>query len=201
MEWVLVLQMKNLTNILACIKKILINYWNILSISKKTRGKQVSIAEWILMLPWVEITKVSKAYNVDKDLIAAIIKKESYGDPCATRYEDHYKWLYNPEHFAKSLQISKSTEEIHQKTSWGLMQVMGAVAREMGHEGHIVNLCIPEIGLTYGTKYLKKLIKKYENIEDAIAAYNAGTPRRNETGKYTNQHYVDAVLENLKELK
>lgn len=81
------------------------------------------------------------------------------------------------------------------------MQVMGAVARELGHEGAMHKLCEPEKGLTYGTKLLKKLVNKYENIEDAVAAYNAGSPRRTEDGEYVNQYYVDAIMSNLEQLQ
>lgn len=159
------------------------------------------IAEWILLLPWPEISKISKIYKVDKKLIGAIVMQESSGNTCATRYEDHYRWLYKPEMFAKQLRVTTITEEIHQKTSWGLMQVMGAVAREQGFEGEMMKLCEPEKGLTYGTKLLKKLINKYDNVEDALASYNAGSPRRNEDGTYVNQYYVDAVLTHYSKLQ
>ena len=56
------------------------------------------------------------------------------------------------------------------KGALGLMQLMPDTARMIG----IKNPFIPKENLLGGTKYLAKLIKKYDNIEHALAAYNAG---------------------------
>jgi soluble lytic murein transglycosylase-like protein len=81
-----------------------------------------------------------------------------------------------------------------QKTSFGLMQVMGAVFREYGFEGWLSQIVTsPELQLEFGCKHLSKKIRRYGK-ESGIAAYNAGSPRRKPDGKFVNQYYVDNVL-------
>ena len=139
-------------------------------------------------------------YDIPKSLIKAIIFVESSGNTYAMRYEKNYRWLYKVEEFAKKNYVPKLTEEIQQKISWGLMQIMGAVARERGFKGkYMAELCMPEIGLEFSCKHLKKYYDRYQSWEKAIASYNAGSPRKAEDGKYENQYYVDKVLKYWKE--
>lgn len=158
------------------------------------------IPGWLWKLPMDLIVKVSDKYALDKNFVASIVITESSGNPLATRYESHYKWLVNPRGFAENLGISEITEETHQKTSWGLMQVMGGLARDLGYKKHIVNLCRdPEIGLDLGCKYLKQQLERYGTYEKAIAAYNAGSVRM-KNGFYVNQQYVDKVFKKYREI-
>ena len=159
------------------------------------------VSAWILTLPWREINQVSKIYEINPKIVGAIIMQESAGNTCATRYEEHYKWTLHPDRYAQINKVSRQTELIHQKTSWGLMQVMGSVARELGHQGPLMELCKPEVGIEYGVKQLLKLkLRHKENLADVIAAYNAGSPRRNEQGQYVNQNYVNQVNRYISEL-
>ena len=88
------------------------------------------------------------------------------------------------------------TERVGQMCSWGLMQVMGAVAREYGFKGYFPQLCDPVVGLRYGCLHVTKFRAKYGQWSDVIAAYNAGSPRREPTNpwSYVNQFYVNKVL-------
>lgn len=160
------------------------------------------LSAWILsLLPWPTINSVSEKYRTNPKLIAAIILQESNVNECATRYESHYRWLYRPEFFAKKNNTTEETETIHQKTSWGLMQIMGAVARELGFDSDMVKLCDPAINIRFGVMHLAKLKKRYgSNYNDLISSYNAGSPRKNSSGKYVNQYYVDRVNYFLGEL-
>jgi soluble lytic murein transglycosylase-like protein len=102
------------------------------------------------------------------------------------RYEPTYRWLVGDK-------LNMSLTERHtQMCSWGLMQVMGGTARELGLTGYLSQLCDPETGVQYGCRYLRRLFERYQIWDDAIAAYNAGSPRR--VGPtYVNQGYVDKV--------
>ena len=71
----------------------------------------------------------------DSDLVKAIITQESGWNAFAIRYEQTYQYLFNPDEFAKKNKVTLSTEINTQKMSWGLGQIMGAVARELGFEG------------------------------------------------------------------
>lgn len=163
----------------------------------------MAIASWLLCIEisLKDIKDISKKYGVEWELITAIIMKESSGKCDVTRYEDHYVWLFKVKEHAQLNRITEQTEEILQKTSWGLMQVMGAVLREMGFNKNLPKAIDPKINVSYGTKFLRKLIDKYENRDDVIAAYNAGSPRRDKNGKYVNQAYVDTVIAYMNELK
>lgn len=148
------------------------------------------------------IVNKAKEFAIPEGLLRAIVKTESSGDPFAIRYEPHYRWLYRAEEFANKFYVSVPTEEKAQKTSWGLMQVMGAVAREKGFRGRFLSeLCDPEVGLEYGCKHLKGFYNRYGNWKDAIASYNAGSPRKKDDGTYVNQYYVDKVMERWEDFK
>jgi soluble lytic murein transglycosylase-like protein len=85
-----------------------------------------------------------------------------------------------------------------QSTSWGLMQVMGFNARDLGFKRRwLVELCRPEIGIDLGCQFLARLVAKYDSTEDAVSAYNQGAPRKRADGTYRNQHYVDRVMSYL----
>lgn len=140
------------------------------------------------------ITNIATGYNLDPHLAMAIVQQESGGNPYAIRYEALWRYLVTPATFANSLHISAATETVLQSMSWGLMQVMGSVARELGFTDPMPKLCELEIGLQYGCKQLQRLAIRYPKLEDTIAAYNAGSPRRTTAGIYENQSYVDSVL-------
>lgn len=119
------------------------------------------------------------------ELIYAVCLTESGGNEFAIRHEAHYRWVLGDN--------LTPGEYIGQKTSWGLMQVMGAVAREYGFTDQFSALWEPSIGIKYGVKHLKRLYAKHGKWPQTIAAYNAGTPQLVD-GKFKNQAYVDKVL-------
>ena len=157
---------------------------------------------WLLSLPLREIYKASETNRIEPELVAAIVAVESGGKSCATRYEPHYRYTLDEKIFAKKNYITGDTEIIHQKTSWGLMQVMGAVAREHGYLGPLNSLCTPQLGLQYGIQHIAKFIDKYEgDLQAAISAYNQGGDYRLESGAFKNQVYVDKIMEKYQYLK
>lgn len=138
----------------------------------------------------------------DVALIYAIIETESGWNPYAVRYEPNWRYLIEiPDKMLNALGITRDTEKQLQKFSWGLMQVMGSVARELNFTGLLTELVNPRINVNLGVRHFKRFLGKYKNLEDAIASYNAGSPRKREDGKYINQQYVDKVLANYKKYK
>jgi len=128
-------------------------------------------------------------------VIMGIIETESDFNPYAARYEPHYRWLVSPERYYRYYSSNPETEIILQKTSIGLMQVMGANYRKMGYTKPLTALFEDvDSQLKYGIKFFLNLYEKYDSIPAAVAAYNAGSPRKTQTGRYVNQRYVDAVL-------
>ena len=97
------------------------------------------------------VEKYSEEYNVDKYLVFAIIKAESNFEPTAVSH----------------------------KEAKGLMQLMYPTAEDVAKKVNVdlneENVLTPEININLGTKYISMLMQKYENINLALAAYNAGS--------------------------
>ena len=97
------------------------------------------------------VEKYSSEYEVDKYLIYACIKAES--------------------NFNQKAESKKGAK--------GLMQLMDStgqeIAKGLGMTIDNDDLFKPEINIKLGTKYISRMIQKYNNIELALAAYNAGS--------------------------
>ncbi len=152
---------------------------------------------WIARLPLNIIYDVALDHEIPWVLLAAIVQAESAGETLAVRFEPHYKYTVDIDKHSRENSISKETELVLQKTSFGLAQVMGGVARELGHQKSLLELLQPEIGLKYGCLQLKRIAKRYNDRSDIIASYNAGSPIKNLTGQYENQQYVNKVTSYL----
>jgi soluble lytic murein transglycosylase-like protein len=133
-------------------------------------------------------------YNISPSIIAAVIETESSGNPKAIRQEPAIK-----------------------DYSLGLMQVLTGTAKyvktlfpQIAYTGNPAELNDPKINIEVGTAYLRYQLDRYTKtpvikpITDMIAAYNAGTARRNSTADfvYVNskgstivQSYVDKVVD------
>jgi hypothetical protein len=124
-----------------------------------------------------------------------MIEVESGGNPQAMRYEPGYKYIYKPEDFARAHKVTLATEIELQKFSYGVLQIMGATARELGFKARMTNLLDGLAGFSWGVLYFARLRHQYTDVEaDAVSAYNQGSPRRQfMTNKYRNQEYVDKV--------
>jgi soluble lytic murein transglycosylase-like protein len=71
----------------------------------------------------------------------------------------------------------KDTTEAHARTiSWGLMQVMGEVAREEHYTGPLPELCDPKIGIAAGLTHLKRMIaiSPAGDLHTALQHWNGG---------------------------
>lgn len=140
--------------------------------------------------------------QIDWHWIAAIIQQESAWNCYAIRFEPSFSYFYKPDEYAKKTKITLSTEINAQKTSWGLGQIMGGLAREQGLEESLARLVIPEINI--GQICLRiKTLKKYSNeVSDIFAMYNGGPGAIHKAqGKYLNQTYVDSVTSHLQKFQ
>lgn len=105
------------------------------------------------MVPQQELLAAARSaatrYKLDPALVCAVIEQESSWNTFAMRYEPAFRTRY-----VAALAVPL-TEEIARSTSWGLMQVMGQVARENGLATEFLSeLCSPEIGIAIGCKVL-----------------------------------------------
>src|SRR3990167_5296271 len=102
---------------------------------------------------------IAEKHGLDPSLVLAVIEQESEFDPWAIRYEKGFYKSYiagmDEEELIVRPPCSRDTEEIMRATSWGLMQVMGQVARERGFKGVFLSeLCDPETGIEIGCRNL-----------------------------------------------
>lgn len=121
-------------------------------------------------------------FNISADIIKSIIVKESGMKVFAGRYEKgFYKKLLEGKtleelkgHIPKT--ITRETEYILRATSFGLMQIMGQVAREKGFACEsLIELCKPELNIFYGCRHFKYLLDmKHGDIEKALLNWNGG---------------------------
>lgn len=136
----------------------------------------------------------TKKNDLDILLVRAIITHESNWDTYAMRYEAHYQWLYKEIECAKKMRCRLDLEIFSQKTSWGLGQMMGAVARELGHEGSMAQLTDGFINMKYVCMHLKNIKQRFKDQDSIIAVYNGGPNAvYKKEGIYPNQGYVDSV--------
>ena len=107
-------------------------------------------------------------------LVCAVCEQESNWNPWALRYEPRFLSKYvAPLYTAGKI---SATEAYGRSMSWGLMQVMGQVAREHGFDGAFLpELCDPAIGLEIGCRVLAhKLGAAGGNAEKALLLWNGG---------------------------
>lgn len=120
-------------------------------------------------------TTIALRHNLPPALVCAMITVESGWDTTACRLEPHYRYLWDvrsnapfrrltaaesrsetaPPDFPAPAGVGRHTEWQHQQTSFGLLQIMGAVARERDCTARFLTaLCEPEVGLEYGCRHL-----------------------------------------------
>ena len=106
--------------------------------------------------PFVNVArKHASAHSLDPALVCAVIEQESSWNPFAMRYEPAFFAKYVAPLYTNN-KVSAS-EAYARGFSWGLMQVMGQVAREFGFDAPFLSaLCDPEQGIAIGCKVLRR---------------------------------------------
>jgi soluble lytic murein transglycosylase-like protein len=114
------------------------------------------------------------SFALDPAIVCAVVEQESAWNTFALRFE--------PAFFAKyvaSLYTNNkvtASEAYARGFSWGLMQVMGQVARETGYDApYLSAICDPQQGLAIGCKVLrKKFDATAGDTTRALLAWNGG---------------------------
>lgn len=167
-------------------------------------------------------------HGLDRYLLTALVDKESSGEPSAWNPEPRYRYLWNvrtghPFRRVSDLELAArfppkdfpalagdpDNEWWGQMASWGLTQIMGAVARELGYTAkYLPSLCTdPAANLALGAAHLAAQIKwaaglyvglegqrQASAIRAGLAAYNGGRAGNAPTGPLRNAAYADDVL-------
>jgi soluble lytic murein transglycosylase-like protein len=118
--------------------------------------------------------KAAAAQSLDPALVCAVVEQESGWNPWAIRYEPLFFAKYVAGLYTNN-KVSAS-EAYARGFSWGLMQVMGQVAREAGFDClYLSALCDPEQGLAVGCKVLRKKFDAASgDTTRALLAWNGG---------------------------
>lgn len=153
------------------------------------------------------IRQVAEECGLEINFVMAIASVESNFDYQARRFEPKWEYWYQLSAFSEQNGITALTEQTDQATSWGVMQVMGTVCRELGHKSKLTDVLEdPILGIRYGCKKLIQIQKRYEDEDAVISAYNAGSARRNKNPlsvglQWSNQEYVNKVKASLTRLR
>lgn len=144
------------------------------------------------------IETAAALHGLDPDLVEAHVMTESSGNPQAVRFEPAFY-----DRYVRPQGLTDINEARGRATSFGLLQIMGQVARELGYKWPFSMLLQPETGLEWGCKKLAQCYKRYgkTDINAGIAAYNCGTPKMKQDGKFQNQEYVDRVNNFLEKIR
>lgn len=140
--------------------------------------------------------EAARSHGLDPSLVLAVIEQESGFDTWAVNPEPHYRWLWDFRHnrpfrgltqderrnekppldFYSPPWTDRDAEWWCQQMSWGLMQTMGAVARERGFaEKWLTRLCDPYIGIEFGCRHLAVLMKATNGmVGSALLRWNGG---------------------------
>lgn len=102
-----------------------------------------------------EVIKYSKQYDVDDNLVFAIIKAESNFNKNAVSNKGAKGLMQLMENTAKDVAIKSQSDIKQDEVSQKLLD--------------------DDFNIKLGTKYISMLIEKYQNIEIALTAYNAGS--------------------------
>jgi hypothetical protein len=161
----------------------------------------------------IQVSTAAEKHRLPLKLVLAVIQVESGGDTYAWNPEPKYRYLWDvrnkrpfrpltrdeilsevPPFDFYALKGDKDQEYWAQQASWGLMQVMGAVAREHGFLGpYLTELTDPETGLEFGCAHLAS---QYEwanrDVTKTLAAYNGGHSG-NSRPPYRNADYASKV--------
>jgi soluble lytic murein transglycosylase-like protein len=117
------------------------------------------------------VTQCALKFGLRPELVAAVCEQESDWNTWAIRFEPAFETRY----IKPALPSAPTTREITKAMSFGLMQIMGEVAIELGWNGKfLTELCDPATGVLYGCKKLQKCFLAHRDDSPSLLAYNGG---------------------------
>jgi soluble lytic murein transglycosylase-like protein len=132
----------------------------------------------VLDLSTVELRKsfvkgYAEKYGIDLSLLCAVIEHESSWNPWSIRFEPAFESRY----IKPALPAAPSTLELTKAMSFGLMQIMGETAIELGFQGKFLSqLCDPGYGVDFGCRKFRRCLDQAGNSETlALLRYNGGS--------------------------
>lgn len=134
--------------------------------------------------------KTAKTLSIDPSLFCGLVETESSWNPHASRFEQGFF-----DRYIVPLKLTDANEARDRATSFGLTQVLGQTARELGFRESLVLLCDPEVNLFLGAKKLKKCLDAHAGmVKEGLLAYNGGSDKGYPGRVAANQlHYYGPV--------
>lgn len=151
-----------------------------------------------------DIEAAAAAADLDPALVAGVVLAESGGLTHAYRYEPgfwkRYKLAEQPAY--------RDQNPRRWAASYGLLQILGTTARELGHAGSPEALFEPSCGLRWGCAYLRACLEWAQKFEapdrdtliSALAAYNGGRSSAQKPPSPRNAPYALRVLAHIQHL-
>ncbi len=167
------------------------------------------------------IRAAALTHSLDPLMVEAVVMQESGGDPWAWNPEPKYRYFWDvkakkpfrlvtPQEIASkvpprdfpTLAGDRDQEWWAQQASFGLCQLMGSVARELGCASpYLTVLCDPVVSLHYGCRLLAKQFAWADhNWAKALSAYNGGRGAAMQS-PFPNREYPESVLARYQALK
>jgi len=141
--------------------------------------------------------EVSDFFQIESSWLRAVAKIESnYNEAAVPRWEPHLaEHSYGVGQFLPStaLWIARTDRQFPLPDS--VRELLLAASEQQVIDGEkVVARCLmdPNVGVYLIESYISYQLKRYDgDITAAVAAYNAGSARRKDTGLYVNQWHVD----------
>jgi len=165
--------------------RVTLEYFRISKTLDKISGKKIPEKTQIALTE--RLLKLSRSYDIDPLLILAIVLQESRGNPNTKgRYQSGAE-----------------------SGAYGLMQLKIETAQTLGRMFGIRietadDLMKPEINMVLGTAYLMRLIGHYEDVRNAVIAYNLGqgkVDRLLAEGRKLPTKYFEGVMSKYRALE
>ncbi len=157
----------------------------------KALPKSVELTPPPALSEYTELVKSLVPADLRPPVVLALIWELSRADKWKIETETHLAHFYDPpakkslyssrrtleENRSLARQYLGETEFTSQSSRWGLMQVYGSHAREMGLKGSLPQLCEPAINLRYGIKRLWEVFYESGNVSTDMALAKWGGSR------------------------
>jgi len=154
---------------------------------------------------WMESGFNSQAYRYEPNYDVRYLRVKKTVDLNGPRYQPYVmagltieEWFVANDKRAKERIVGRDYSwpaQTRIASSYGIMQLMYPTAVSIGFQGTPEDLYDAETNCRLGATGLAQNLRRYKGcVEDAVAAYNAGSPRRTLDGKYVNQGYVDTIM-------
>lgn len=143
-----------------------------------------------------EVEMTASLFGLDPDLLQAQVLVESSGKTHAYRFEPGFWQRYMKD---KPEWDGANPERV--SASYGLLQIMFPVAKELGYNDIPEHLFAPVTGLHWGALKLAKLRDwAGGDMAAALASYNGGK-KGNDKRPFRNQIYVNKVFHQMEAVK